>query len=270
MLVCFNLLGLRTIIHPIPRLLYPSLTTSHKKDNPYRDATKLFISYCTGDVFTGTHNKWYFPLTLVRHQGYANTEKTLAHLNSKNILNFASFDEVYVGGSSAGAIGAVVHAKNVENYLSEDSLKILMIDSPGLHFGKTFWDKFSDNQVDDFVSAFGKIHLYPSINDGFVAPYMAPVFEYLNRWKIGIIQATRDVVMSTAFGDITQDEHETLVLGPQGIGAVASPYPHVKVWTAPSVEHAFLIFDSKSKGPEQETAIEFMNSLIRSARKSHR
>lgn len=79
--------------------------------NPFKDWTKVFIPYCTGDVGWGNQDATYAtpigPLT-VRHRGYANVKAVLRWIEDNHLGNGRSAPEkAAVTGSSAGAYGTI-------------------------------------------------------------------------------------------------------------------------------------------------------------------
>jgi hypothetical protein len=69
--------------------------------NPFRDASFVFIPYCTGDLHAGTATNNYNG-TVIRHAGALNTGAFLARLAA----TFPGARRVYVTGSSAGGYAA--------------------------------------------------------------------------------------------------------------------------------------------------------------------
>ncbi len=73
--------------------------------NPFRDASYVFIPYCTGDVHAGDRVATYDP---------ANPERQTYHVGARNVAiylqrlmpTFAMADRVWLTGSSAGGVGA--------------------------------------------------------------------------------------------------------------------------------------------------------------------
>lgn len=212
-----------------------------KAGNPWNQHTAIFMPYCTGDVHAGFHIAFYKPAVALYHSGYTNTVLTFAYLKQKNLVNFPALTDVTLWGYSGGAIGAFLHTDTLNPYLSANTRKTLIADSPGLHFGKTFWQKFPQQLNHDYAESFARIGLVYSLDDGFLAPLMGPVFLKLNDWNIGILQSTQDMVMSIIFGNISPQEHRRLVLGPQGIAAIAKNYANVKTWIADTITHTFLV-----------------------------
>lgn len=262
-------LNFRTWIHPIPEAPFFSYMTSDYwgwSTHPFRGDSAIYLPYCTGDVFSADHVANYDGKK-VHHQGYRNVVMAFAYLKEKNIISFKDLERVTVWGASAGAIGVLVHLNNLEPYFAKETVKIAVIDSAGLHFGPTFWQKFTPELFSDYQQTFAKIGLNVTADDGFLAPNMGPVFSKLSNWTIGILQATRDEVMSTVFGDIAPRDHRRLILSNQGLPAVAKNYANVHTWVSDSDMHTFLLLKSSSymDDMENKSAINFVNQLVYNA-----
>ena len=263
--VNFDGIQFRTWMHPMPEVPFYSYMTTDMwlvSNHPFVKDSAIYLPYCTGDVFAADHKANYEGVSAY-HQGYRNILMTLMYLNQKNIINFAQTERLTVWGASAGAIGAFVHLKNIEPYFPR-AKKIAIIDSAGLHFGKDFWHKFTVQLFADYSKSFANIGLQLNFNDGFVAQNMGPVFATTKNWTIGIMQSTRDWVMSTVFGEITPEGHRSLVLSDRGIATVARRYPNTSVWITDSETHTFLLVPTTAgeQGMEKETAMNFINQII--------
>jgi hypothetical protein len=217
------------------------LLTAEDESNPWSHHTTLYFPYCTGDAFSADHVGMYKPGVPIYHVGYNNVHLAIDYLLQNQIIQFNLVQNLTVWGASAGALGAFVHARNFEALVSPTAKKTLISDCPGLHFGRNFWHKFSNKMNRDFKKYLGKVGMVYSEDDGFIAPLMGPVFQFYRNWNIGILQSTKDLVMSVVFGSISPDDHRKLVLGPQGISEIAKNYPHVSTWIADSSMHTFLL-----------------------------
>lgn len=254
-------------MHPIIEVPFYSYLTSDVmffSQHPFTNDSAIYMPYCTGDVFSGNHTANYSGLA-ANHHGFRNVITTFQFLHKKNMMNFSQVERLTVWGASAGAIGAMVHMKTLEPYFSR-AKKIGIIDSAGLHFGPNFWKKFTKQQVNDFTQAFARSGLVLNPNDGFVAKSMGPVFANLKSWTLGIMQSTRDGVMSAGFGDISPDNHRKLVLSNQGIAAVAKPFINTSVWITDSDEHTFLLKPDTIAEQDmfnRQTAMDFVNQIMR-------
>jgi hypothetical protein len=228
--------------------------------NPWAQHSILYFPYCTADVFSANHIATYKPGIQLYHYGYTNVILALQYLVQNNVIAFSGVQDLVVWGASAGALASFVHARNIEVLVSPTARKTLLSDSPGLHFGKSFWHKFSSQMNQDFSAHFGDAGFHYSLDDGLLAPLMGPVFMTYSSWKIGILQSTKDLVMSLVFGNITPEAHRNLVLGPQGIGEIAKSYPNVKTWIADVSMHTFLLrrFSGDFRSMQGETAWNFV------------
>jgi hypothetical protein len=76
-------------------------------NNPFRDWSAVFISYCTGDIHWGDNTLSYTGIGTftIHHKGYQNAKVVEKFARE----HFVNPDEVFVTGSSAGAYGAVMH-----------------------------------------------------------------------------------------------------------------------------------------------------------------
>lgn len=83
-----------------------------------------------------------------------------------------TFKELVIYGASAGAIASLVHSYHFQNYFPKVENKFMFVDSPGLHFGESFWKKFDRDMIADFKETFTAIVLYNSFNDGTIARFM--------------------------------------------------------------------------------------------------
>lgn len=235
-----------TKITPLPGLPRTSRIAQEAEANPWNEHTALYFPYCTGDVYAGFHATSYRANVPLYHHGYTNVVLALQYLQQQNIISFNQVNNVLLWGASAGALGALIHSETLDAYLDPGARRTLIADSPGLHFGKSFWRKFTDALNHDYEASLGKINLTYSIDDGFIAPRFGPVFLKLDKWHVGILQSTQDMVMSALFGNITPMEHRKLVLGPQGIPMVAQPYLNVKTWIKDGITHTFLVKQKSS------------------------
>jgi len=219
---------------------YSVFTSDFSPLNPFRSFSKLYFPYCTADIFAGNHMAQYEDKT-VYHVGYKNTLDSFNYLIEKKIINFSKVKDLVVYGASAGGMAAFIHGKMIESFVKPEAKKTLIADSPGLHYGENFWEKFPEKLQSDFNFAFQKIGLLIDFNDGFVAKKMGPVFERYSNWNIGILQGLKDYIMSEVFGDISPSNHKKLVISDEGILAVSKNYPNVQVWLNDTYMHTFLL-----------------------------
>jgi len=89
--------------------------------NPFREYTTVYASYCSGDVHLGNRDAVYpavndgqQPLT-IRHHGYRNMQAVLHWLYN----NVPHAEDIFVAGSSAGAIASPYYAALVADHYPE-------------------------------------------------------------------------------------------------------------------------------------------------------
>jgi Pectinacetylesterase len=83
--------------------------------NPFRDASFVYIPYCTGDLHAGTQVKtydWFGPKN-IEHVGARNMDAYLRRLQP----TFPEADRVWLSGSSAGGYGATLNGWRVQKAL---------------------------------------------------------------------------------------------------------------------------------------------------------
>ena len=230
-----------TWIHPIPKVpAYSYLTTSN---SPLKDHTIIYLPYCTGDVWMGNHSADYGNGKLTHHEGENNFSSALFYL--KQFHYFKNIEELVVFGSSAGAIGALVNMERL-NELAPSAKKIMIADSPGLHWNENFWHKFTDLQLFDYARRLKSIGLDLDPNNGLMAPQISNYCERYSDWKIGFIQSTEDIIMANIFGHMTAMEHRLNVLGPQGLKYNLINSNNCSVHTPDGRGHAFLLLKQYS------------------------
>ncbi|MBL7544159.1 MAG: hypothetical protein JNL11_10095 [Bdellovibrionaceae bacterium] len=253
----------RAWIYPVPMLkAFGALSDSDNPENPFIDHTNIYFPYCTGDVFAGDYigNYKLYPVT---HMGHTNVRLAIQYLAQTGIINFKAVNDLALVGSSAGAIGTLLHAKYIETFVHPNAKKTLIADSPGLHFGPRFWSQFSADAKTSFKKAFNDIGLKIDYDDGFVARRIKPVLNRLSNWKIGFLYGEKDQIMSEYFGLISKEDHKKLLLSEEGLVETCKSYPNTKMWLYDSDDHIFLLFQEKYslKSMEGSTAIGFVKQV---------
>ena len=257
--------GLLPWMHNYPVLKSYSIYTSYKSTmNPFKEHSQIYFPYCTADVHTGDHVSIYNKKT-VYHYGKRNVELAFEYIKANHLIDFPSVNDLVVYGASAGAIGALLNSLLVESYVGSEVKKTMIIDAPGLHFGKDFWKKFDDDMQFDFKQSFNNIGIDVDFNDGVVAKKMGPVFEKYGDWNIGILFAESDASMSEKYGNITKEEHKKTVLSSDGLPVIAKPYSNVKIWLNDSEIHTFLIREKTAAllSIVGDTAFDFAKSIYK-------
>lgn len=256
--------ALSTWIHPIPTL--PAFSYLTTEESPIQDHTFLYFPYCNGDVYAGDHVAKYMPLKNTYHLGGRNVRLTLEYLKSTHKIDFKKAESVVLYGSSAGGIGALIHRKRIESYLSPGIKKLLIADSVGLHYAKDFWEKFTPELVSDFTNAFAPVGIKVDVNEGMMAPQFKKYCQLSKSWNIGFIQTTEDVIMSKVFGGLTQAQHRKAVLGPLGIGNILKGSKNCSTHISQGQGHMLLILPNVARNSLDfdtgESAKDYVDRLI--------
>ncbi len=236
--------------------------------SPTRDYTVFYLPYCTNDVLTGTHSAVYEKgrrQRTMHHWGAINTQRALRYAYEQQVLDYPAIEHALVYGYSAGAIGAMIHLREVDRYLPATvRTKVALWDAPGLHFAKTFWKKFTPSLREDISRSMASVGIPYHERDGLLARHIGTVCKELADWRIGILQGSDDVVMSAYFSYLFPPAHRKKVLGPSGVfEKTKDPSDNCSAWVPTSPMHTFLFLpwsvDFKAGG---KTARRFATELI--------
>ncbi len=89
-------------------------------NNPFKDASFVFVPYCTGDVHAGDAEQFFSNRT-VSFKGAKNMQAYLKRLT----LTFPSVTRVFLTGSSAGAFGAQLNYPRVREAFPQAEVHVL-------------------------------------------------------------------------------------------------------------------------------------------------
>ena len=227
------------------RLLLRSIFSKRKLSRNFlANHSQVIFPYCTADVYAGTHLAIYDDKELY-HYGRTNVEKSIALLIDKGVLDWSKVKDLFVYGSSAGAFGTLVHLPYFDEVIPEDAKDVkrtLIVDSAGLHFGATFWSKFTPEFREDFKDAFSRHGLKGGLDNGNLARFMPSVCYRYSHWNVGVIQGSQDIIMSRFFGNISPSDHEGLVFSDEGLYQATLNSNNCSSWISKSIYHAYLYF----------------------------
>lgn len=232
--------------------------------SPIADYSYVYFPYCTGDVHLGAHRALYKD-KVYRHNGRNNILMSIRYLIENDFVRPSDVDDFVLYGSSAGAIGALYHLKNIGAYFEGAQKKTLIADAPGLHFGDNFWYNFTDALFYDYATALGELGFNLEKDRGNIASVVPMLCQDNHTWDIGVIQATRDRVMSWVFGRTSADAHEERVLGPDGIFQLTqNPNDNCSAFTPYSQKH-ILMNDNRKLGIRAggKRVIEYAYEMVR-------
>lgn len=227
----------RAWIHPLP---FPRLRlTKFKKKDIFKDHTSVIFPYCTGDIFGANYKSSY----KVNHVGKKNLRLAIKYLIDQEIIKPAQFEKLIVSGSSAGAIGALINANMFEKNFPRVWKKTLIMDSPGFHWGENFWNKFAPPMMQQFQDSTAHILQDITEHGGMVIRHLPEICQHFGDWNVGIMQSTKDVVMSGIFGNISPKKHKQYVYGPEGVYQQTLSINNCSAWSPDSYGHAYLQLD---------------------------
>ncbi len=81
--------------------------------NPFRDASFVFVPYCTGDVHAGERVQVYNPEMPSRQTHHVGARNMAAYLR-RLMPTFATADRIWLTGSSAGGVGAAFNWPRIQ------------------------------------------------------------------------------------------------------------------------------------------------------------
>jgi hypothetical protein len=130
--------------------LKSSLLFSRRSENPLRNASYVYVPYCTGDLHTGDATRTYYtradlfsqPVALTHHfAGATNLDAYLAYLRTKH----PSVKTLWLAGMSGGGYGASFNLKRVRQAFPEAVVHLLadsapMVQSAHYDAWKTAWN----------------------------------------------------------------------------------------------------------------------------------
>lgn len=270
-----GLIRRRAWTHRIPKLFAISILSSRHESNPYKHATHIYLPYCSADIWSGSSVSIY-PKELnteleeeledknliIKHYGAINVEESLKYLVEK--IDFKKFDDVMVYGASAGALGSIVHLDKINKLLNDNASKHLVLDSPGLHFSDQTMINFDENLFNDVAQTFRNANIpFKNKNEkgvGMIGSIMDGFFYDHQDWNIKILQGERDFVMSKVFGLMSEQEYKRIIFSDEGFIKKTKKFGNVKVWTADTQMHTFLIDEiiAKIKNKDGISAKQFI------------
>jgi hypothetical protein len=208
--------------------------------SPVAGWTIVFFPYCTGDMFAANHIARYGK-RVVHHVGRSNVERAFEMLKVKGMLDFEGATDLVVWGPSAGALSSLFHSQFIDGLFPRAVNRALIADAPGLHFGPTVWDKFPPKMLEEFSAGLRKAGMTIEKGKGIIAGIVPGICKLLPHWSVGVMQSSRDIIMSKLFGEITRDAHAKAVHSKEGILALTEdPSDLCRAWVPSSSIHTFL------------------------------
>jgi hypothetical protein len=203
--------------------------------NPVRDWTFVIVTYCTGDVHTGTRDANYGGYT-IRHRGRVNAESVYDWM----FANYPSVERLLVTGSSAGGYGAHFNFMRVANFYLKANPDVQVA-----HVGDGSTLSAPPPFVAHLRDVWGAVDLGGDIRD-YAA--LAPLYPSVH---FGVYAAERDETL-VAFRDLQCQTVPDLVGGCTGCSvcefqddvtatlAIASAAPNFRYYISAGTVHTIL------------------------------
>ena len=208
--------------------------------SPVAGWSTVFFPYCTGDLFVSDHIARYGKHE-VHHVGRSNVARSIELLRQRKLLDFNGATDLVVWGPSAGALAALFHAQTLDQAFPKAKRKSLIADAPGLHFGDGVWSQFTPQQIEDFSAGLARAGIPFDPSRGVIADIVPGLCRALPHWSVGVMQGSKDFVMSRIFGKISMREHARLIHSPEGVLALTDdPSDLCRAWVAETPIHTFL------------------------------
>lgn len=238
-------------------------SSDNKSLSPISNYSYVYFPYCTGDVHLGTHTAKYDGKRY-NHNGRNNIELAVNYLLDNELIKPYQVDDFVLYGNSAGALGALYHINRIAPIFANAAKKTLILDAPGLHFGRGFWYNFTDKLFSDYGDALAKAGIEISKNKGLIAEVVPILCERNPDFEVGVLQTTEDRTMSWIFGEISAKDHARAVLGSNGIFELTkNPSDNCSAFIPSSNKHQMLNRNSKlGLRAGEKTAIDYAYELI--------
>jgi len=210
--------------------------------NPFKDWNKVFIGYCSGDIYSGIRTKktGYGGRT---QQGFINVGLILERV----VPTFTAVDDVVLTGSSAGGFGALFNWLRVQEAF--DAIPVTLVDDSGPPLGSDTITPCFQKKVSD-IWGWDKT-LPPGCKDcrtavSAVMPY------YLSKFpdhRFSLMSYTRDSTIRLFFGfglnecdpEVPNIPGESYTAAIDELRESLAEYDNFALWTKDGSSHTFLI-----------------------------
>jgi hypothetical protein len=249
----------------IPPTLPGGVESADPTESPLAEHSMLYLPYCSGDVFVSARDIRFKTGASVQQYGALNIDRTLDVLRYRERFPLSGVQELVVYGASAGALGAVLSISKFDALVPPSANRVLISDSPGLHFGETFWDRFGEGFREDVAWAMEREGMRFPQDANPVASQLTHFCAKHPDWRIAFLQGESDVAMSALFGRVTPREHKELVYSSHGLLAtIRNATENCTAWIHPSPMHTYGLARTSARFKVAgRTAIDFIAENIR-------
>lgn len=201
------------------------------QNNPYKDASFVYIPYCTGDVHSGDIVKTYDGLaTPIHHSGRKNLDAFLKRI----VPTFSDQTRVTLTGSSAGGFGAAINYERFKKAFG--TVRMDLIDDSGPPFPNADIASYADwSAAWDLTTAFpaGCTNCATDVTQLF--PYLSKTYPDA---KFALLQYDQDHTIRQFFGTASADVFHTQL--DSVISTQFDPTTNAKVFEVDANAHEML------------------------------
>jgi hypothetical protein len=219
--------------------------------NPYRDASYVYVPYCTGDIHSGNHVQEYSVSDGIRstyHVGARNLDSFLRRL----VLTFPNADRVLLTGISAGGFGAGMNWDRVARAFPRARVDMLddsgpPMSPPATRFAqmRTAWNFQVPSECTACQTDLSEIITY------YRTRFPSPA-------RMAFLSYTRDSTITNYFGvQATQFEMDLNAM----LARVFDPAPNFKYFIVAGTSHTMLLNAGTVTGPGGVTLINWLNAF---------
>ncbi len=209
-------------------------------ENPFRDWSQVFVSYCTGDVHLGHHSAIYDrksdPAFTVHHDGRVNADAVIDYV----VETLPTPGKILVAGGSAGAIASPVYAAVIADRYP--NAQVLQLGGGGAGYRTP--------PPVDLWNQWGTVPALPAVLD--TREVRADTLQLLDLYRLAAeaAPALRFHTYDNAFDGV--QEQFMMLLGSPGpllpgldanLGDLRKTIPALRSYVAPGKFHTLLRFD---------------------------
>lgn len=261
-----------TKVFPLPPTLPGGVESADPAESPLAEHSMLYPPCCSGDVFVSARDIRFRTGARVQQYGALNIDRSLDVLRYRERFPLSEVNELVVYGASAGALGAILNISKFDALVPPTANRVLIADSPGLHFGKSFWERWDAGFLEDVAWAMEREGMRFPQDTNPIASQLADYCAAHADWRIAFLQGESDVAMSAIFGRVSPRAHREHVYGPHGILAtIRKASENCTAWIHPSPMHTYGLTGKSARfAVAGRTAMDFIqNNILRRGAKTY-
>jgi len=198
--------GAAEISADVPRVA--ALFDRDAQTNPFRDASFVFVPYCTGDIHAGDSERTYTLLTksvTIKHRGARNADAILKRL----LATYPAPPKIWVTGASGGGYGAMLNLHRFKTAWPSVRLDVLDDCGPPVQPTGSTWQ--------DMQSSWN-LELPPGCTDcdSDVAKLMPHLASTMRKGRFALLGYTKDKTISAFTGRLVGSDFENHLLALRG------------------------------------------------------